>query len=76
MNQLQGLGGFGGRADLLAEGATVHRDAGWVNRRLAEVDAVTVAGLRELAAERLVPDNRVTLVFVPRAAATPTPARP
>ncbi len=76
VNQLQGLGGFGGRADLLAEGATVHGDAGWVNRRLAEVDAVTVAGLRELAAERLVPDNRVTLVFVPRAAATPTPARP
>ncbi|MET0398987.1 MAG: pitrilysin family protein [Longimicrobiaceae bacterium] len=76
VNQLQGLGGFGGRADLLAEGWTVHRDAGWVNRRLAEVDAVTVAGLRELAAERLVPDNRVTLVFVPRTAATPTPARP
>jgi predicted Zn-dependent peptidase len=76
VNQLQGLGGFGGRADLLAEGWTVHRDAGWVNRRLGEVDAVTVAGLRELAAERLVPDNRVTLVFVPRAAATPTPAQP
>jgi predicted Zn-dependent peptidase len=77
VNQLQGLGGFGGRADLLAEGWTVHRDAGWVNRRLGEVDAVTVAGLRALAAERLVPDNRVTLVFVPRAAAaTSTPARP
>ncbi len=76
VDQLQGLGGFGGRADLLAEGWTVHRDAGWVNRRLAEVDAVTVAGLRELAAERLVPENRVTLVFVPRTAATPTPARP
>ena len=76
VNQLQGLGGFGGRADLLAEGWTVHRDAGWVNRRLAEVDAVTVAGLRDLAAERLVPENRVTLVFVPRATATPTPAQP
>jgi predicted Zn-dependent peptidase len=76
VNQLQGLGGFGGRADVLAEGWTVHRDAGWINRRLPEVDAVTVAGLRALAAERLVPENRVTLVFVPRSNATPTPARP
>ncbi|MEW5929486.1 MAG: pitrilysin family protein [Gemmatimonadota bacterium] len=76
VNQLQGLGGFGGRADVLAEGWTVHRDAGWINRRLPEVDAVTVAGLRALAAERLVPENRVTLVFVPRGTATPTPARP
>ncbi|HEX8271851.1 MAG TPA: pitrilysin family protein [Longimicrobiaceae bacterium] len=76
VNQLQGLGGFGGRADVLAEGWTVHRDAGWINRRLPEVDAVTVAGLRALAAERLVPENRVTLVFVPRTGATPTPARP
>ena len=76
VNQLQGLGGFGGRADLFAEGWTVHRDAGWVNGRLAEVDAVTVAGLRALAAERLVPENRVTLVFVPRTAPTSTPARP
>jgi zinc protease len=74
VNQLQTLGGFGGRADVLAQGWTFHRDAGWVNRRLAELDAVTVADLRALIGERLGADNRAILVFVPRPAATSTPS--
>ena len=65
VNQLQGMGGFGGRADVLAQGATLFGDAGWINRRLPELAAVTVDDLRALTAELLVPDNRATLVFVP-----------
>jgi zinc protease len=66
VNQLQTLGGFGGRADLLAQGWTFHRDAGWVNRRLGQLDAVTTADLRQLIGERLGTDNRAILVFQPR----------
>ncbi|HEX2190705.1 MAG TPA: pitrilysin family protein [Longimicrobiaceae bacterium] len=76
VNQLQSMGGFGGRSDVLAEGWTIHGDPGWINRRLPAIDAVTVDGLRALAAERLAPENRVTLVFTPARPATPTPARP
>ena len=66
VNQLQNMGGFGGRADRLAEGQTFYGDPGWVNRRLAELDAVTLDEVRALATY-LTPDNRVTLVFVPTA---------
>jgi predicted Zn-dependent peptidase len=65
VNNLQRTGGFGGRADLLAEAYTFYRDPNWVNTRLADIDRVTLADLRSLAAERLVPTNRVTLVYVP-----------
>ena len=64
-NQLQQLGGFGGRGDVLAQGLLFHGDAGWINRRLPELAAVTVDDLRSLAAERLVAGNRALLVFVP-----------
>jgi len=76
VNQLQTMGGFGGRGDMLAQGWIFHRDPGWVNRWLQQLGAVTVPALRELAAERLVPDNRVVLVFVPRKPATSSPAVP
>jgi predicted Zn-dependent peptidase len=66
---LQGTGGFGGRADVLAQGATFHRDPNWVNTVLAHYDAVTVPRLRALATDRMTPDNRVTLVYVPARAA-------
>lgn len=72
VNQLQNMGGFGGRADRLAEGQTFYGDPGWVNRRLAELAAVTLDDVRALAAEYLTPENRVTLVFVP----TPQTAAP
>jgi predicted Zn-dependent peptidase len=70
VNGLQSTGGFGGRADQLAEGFTYYRDPNHVNTVLARYDAVTVAQLRRLVASRLIPTNRVRLVFVP----TPKPA--
>jgi zinc protease len=74
VNQLQAMGGFGGRGDMLAQGWTFHRDPGWVNTWVQRLGEVTVAQVRELARERLVPDNRVVLVFVPRQTASTTPA--
>jgi predicted Zn-dependent peptidase len=65
VNGLQTTGGFGGRADRLAEGWTFYRDPNHVNEVLAEYDRVTLADLNALARERLVPTNRVTLVYVP-----------
>ena len=62
---LQRTGAFDGRADLLAKGATLFRDPNWVNTVLPHYDAVTVAQVRALATERLVANNRVTLVYVP-----------
>jgi len=65
INALQVLGGFGGRADRLAEAVTFYDDPNKVNTRLAELDAVTAAQLSALARERLVPGNRVRLVYIP-----------
>ncbi len=76
VNQLQTMGGFGGRGDMLAQGWIFHRNPGWVNQRLQQLGAVTVPALHALAAERMVPDNRVVLVFVPRQSATPSPSEP
>jgi len=79
VDALQRTGGFGGRADMLAQGYTFYRDPNWVNTRLAALDRVTMADVQALARERLVPANRVTLVFVPNrapAAQPQTPARP
>jgi zinc protease len=79
VDNLQRTGGFGGRADMLAQGYTFYRDPNWVNTRLAAFDRVTLADVQALARERMVPANRVTLVFVPNpapAAQTQTPARP
>jgi predicted Zn-dependent peptidase len=79
VDALQRTGGFGGRADMLAQGYTYYRDGNWVNTRLAAIDRVTLADVQALARERLTPNNRVVLVYVPnRAPAAPpqTPARP
>jgi zinc protease len=65
VNGLQSTGGFGGRADQLAEGFTYYRDPNHVNNVLSAYDAVTVPQLKALIAERLVPNNRVRLVYVP-----------
>jgi predicted Zn-dependent peptidase len=64
VNGLQTTGG-GGRADQLAEGFTYYRDPNHVNTVLSNYDKVTVAQLKRLAAARLIPTNRVRLVFVP-----------
>lgn len=71
VNGLQTMGGFSGRADRLAEGQTFYGDPNWVNRRLAEIDAVTLDQLQSIASTYLTPANRVTLVFLP--AAQPAP---
>ena len=63
---LQTMGGFGGRADRLDEGYVYHHNPNYVNTVLDKYDAVTLAQLRALAGERLVPLNRVTLVYVPK----------
>jgi predicted Zn-dependent peptidase len=65
VNGLQTTGGFGGRADLLAEGWTYFRDPNYVNTALRQVDRVTLNDLNAVARERLVPTNRVVLVYVP-----------
>jgi len=62
---LQTTGGFGGRADRLAEGWTFFHDPNHVNTVLADIDRVTLNGVNALARERLVPTNRVILVYVP-----------
>jgi predicted Zn-dependent peptidase len=65
VNQLQTMGGFGGRGDVLAEGAVTHGDPGWINGWLPRLSAVTVNDLQTLVRERMTPDNRAVLVFVP-----------
>jgi zinc protease len=74
VNGLQTTGGFGGRADRLAEGWTYYRDPNYVNKVLGEFDRVTLADLNALARERLVPANRVIAVYAPvkKPAATTT----
>ena len=79
VNSLQRTGGFGGRADVLAQGYTFYHDPNWVNTRLGDLGRVTLADVQAVARERLVPANRVILVYVPsRAPAAPpqAPARP
>jgi predicted Zn-dependent peptidase len=76
VNGLQTTGGFGGRADRLAEGWTMFHDPNYVNRVLSSFDRVTLADLNALARERLVPTNRAILVFVPaKKPASPTTTR-
>ncbi|HEU0300524.1 MAG TPA: pitrilysin family protein [Longimicrobium sp.] len=65
VNQLQAMGGFGGRGDVLAQGAVLQDDPGWINGWLPALSAVTVDDLRALARDRVRPDNRAVLVFVP-----------
>ena len=62
---LQSTGGFGGRADRLAEGWTFFHNPDYVNTVLGDIDRVKLADLNALALERLVPTNRVILVYVP-----------
>jgi predicted Zn-dependent peptidase len=70
VNGLQTTGGFGGRADRLAEGWTFFHDPGHVNKVLGEYDRVTLNDLNALARERLVPTNRAIAVYVPARQAT------
>ena len=72
INGLQTMGGFGGRADVLAEGYTFYRDPNWVNTRIQEIQAVTAAQMQALVRERMGSNNRAVLVFVPKPRPAPT----
>jgi predicted Zn-dependent peptidase len=72
INGLQTTGGFGGRADALAQGYIYYGDANNVNTVLDDIDKVTTAKLKAMVAERLVPANRITLVYVPAKKAAST----
>jgi zinc protease len=65
VNGLQTVGGFGGRADRLAEGWTYFHDPNYVNTVLRDYDRVTLDDLNALARERIVESNRVVLIYVP-----------
>jgi predicted Zn-dependent peptidase len=62
---LQSLGGFGGRADRLAEGWTYFRDPNYVNTILPRYDGVTIEQVKAFSAMWMVPAGRITLVFLP-----------
>ncbi|MET1004639.1 MAG: pitrilysin family protein [Propionibacteriaceae bacterium] len=51
------------RADAFGEFATLERDAGRVNTRLAEVESVEVSDVREALQEWCRPDQRATLIY-------------
>jgi len=72
INGLQTTGGFGGRADALAQGYIYYGDPNNVNTVLDDIDRVTLARMKSMIAERLVPNNRVTLVYVPAKKAAST----
>jgi len=78
VNGLQTTGGFGGRADRLAEGWTYFHDPNYVNTVLRDYDRVTLDDLNALARERIVDRNRVVLIYVPskKTASTTTPRVP
>src|SRR5207247_6493736 len=78
VNGLQTTGGFGGRADRLAEGWTFFHDPNYVNTMLGEYDRVSLNDLNALARERIVPANRVVLIYVPpkNLVARTTPSAP
>ncbi len=76
VNALQVLGGFGGRADRLAEAKTYYGDPNAVNTRLEALQRVTLDQVNALARERLVSENRVRLVYVPQRAAASTEVTP
>src|SRR5207237_4644266 len=76
VNGLQTTGGFGGRADRLAEGWTFFHDPNYVNTVLREFDRVTLAVLSALSRERIVAPNRAVLIYVPsRKPASPSLTR-
>ncbi len=54
------------RADRLSMFATLFGDADLVNEQAARYAAVTAARVNVFARERLIPENRATLVYVPR----------
>ena len=56
----------GDRAEQLSRFATYYGDPTMVNEQILRYRAVTEADVRAMAADRLGPDNRASLVYVPR----------
>lgn len=71
VNGLQSTGGFGGRADALAEAYTFFKNPNRVNTQLSEYDAVTVPQLKSIVKNYMIPENRVIIVYVPAKKAAP-----
>jgi zinc protease len=65
MRELERIGGFGGRADLLNTYQTFLGDPGYLPRDLARYRAVTPQAVQAFARKYLVPDRRVQLDVVP-----------
>ena len=63
--------GAGDRAEQLSRFATYYGDPTLLNEQVPRYRAVTEAQVREMAADRLGPDNRASLIYVPRTAGTP-----
>ncbi len=67
-SQLQRLGGFGGKADLLQRYNHYFNDPGWLAQDIARYQAVTPATLKAFATTYLSKDKRVLLTAIPKAA--------
>ena len=62
------LEGAGGRADLLSMFEMMTGDAANLNRELERLRAVTPEDIRAFARDRLGPDNRAILTYLPQGA--------
>ncbi len=71
--QLMGVGGFGGRADILNQYAYFAVDPGYIDRDLQRYREATAEGIRGWA-QKTLGAGRVRLVVVPAAPATAPPA--
>ena len=67
---LTSMQGAGDRAEQLSRFATYYGDPNLVNEQVARYRAVSASKVRDMAADRLGPENRASLVYVPRAAAS------
>jgi len=63
------IGGFGGKADLLANYQTYLGDPGWFGKDLLRYRAVTVADVKAFAEKHLVDDRRLELDVAPAGSA-------
>jgi zinc protease len=65
MRELERIGGFGGRADLLDEYQTFLGNPGFLPRDVARYRAVTPEAVQAFARKYLVPGKRIELDVVP-----------
>jgi len=63
--QLESVGGFGGRTDVLNQYNVFLGDPGYFNKDLQRYETATAAGVQEAALRYLKPDGRIILSVVP-----------